>query len=362
MLHSRDFAHESGIFPSKVRTLSLRPEADDFKTDMSCNITEVVKRVPRVFQGAFVSSPAGPLLSASSEGSESKDELPLLNTFDHIFIAPLSNDHTLIAPLSNDHTLIEPSSISQKRNRDELTTNQKTFKIKKKKRKRRLFSSRKKARPDMIEKFWYVGSDDQGDWLEVAWSGSDVLTNQLAHNLPHIYQPLVAKAKAKGSEQDVSWTCCAGNGQSLHPFILTGDCGEVAFPGGPPPLAKIVHHHKTKWCHLFSLCNVMGASKRKMKKVRKLMTTGCLGDFTDIANQAAGGLGVSLKREEGDVNFVLRQEKGKWLLLKGVHCISVDCTRKLIFDSSRKQALHMTKANLKLCGFHDKIDDLRLVR
>ena len=62
MLHSSDFAHESGIFPSKVRTLSLRPEADDFKTDMACNITKVVKSIPRVFQGAFVSSPAGPLL------------------------------------------------------------------------------------------------------------------------------------------------------------------------------------------------------------------------------------------------------------------------------------------------------------
>jgi hypothetical protein len=73
---------------------------------------------------------------------------------------------------------------------------------------RTLFSSKKKARPDMIEKFWYVGSDDQGDWLEVKWSGSDMLTKQLAHNLPHIYQPLVAKAKAKGSEQDVSWTSC----------------------------------------------------------------------------------------------------------------------------------------------------------
>jgi hypothetical protein len=326
---SLDFSHESDISLSKAsdislskasdislskaRTVSIRPEYDDFKADIS----EAVHAGPCDSECAFVSSPAGLLLSAS---------------------------------------------IPQKRKRDELPTKKKVSKkIKKKKRKKTLFSSRKKSRPDMIEKFWFVGSDDQEDWLEVKWAGSDMLTKQLAHNLPPVYQPLVAKAKAKGSEQNVSWTSCAGNGETVHPLILTGFCGEVALLGEPPQL-EILHQHKTKWCHLFSLLNVMCVSKRKMRKVRKVLTTGCLGDFSDIANKAAGLIGVSLKREEGDVNFVLRQEKGKWLLLKGVHCISVDCARKFIFDSCRTQTLHMTRENLKLCGFDDKIEDLRLVR
>jgi hypothetical protein len=312
MLQLLDFSRESGISPSKARTVSIRPENDDFKADMSCSITKAV--------------------------------------------------HSVFAADSECAFVFSPGSTSQKRKRDELTTQKKASKkIKKQKKKKTLFSSRKKARPDIIEKFWYVGSDDDGDWLEIQWSGSDMLTNQLAHNLPNIYQPLVAKAKAKGTGQDVSWTSCAGNGDTVHSLILTGFSEEVVLPGGPPQLPMILHHHKTKWCHLFSLLNVMCVSKKKMKKVRKLVTTGCLGDFSDIANQAAGRIGVSLKREEGDVNFVLRQEKGKWLLQKGVHCISVDCARKWILDSGRTQALHMTKANMKLCGFDDKIDDLRLV-
>ena len=220
MLHSLDFSHESGISTSKTRTVTIRPENDDFKADIN-------EAVHSVFAGscdsecAFVSSPAGLLLSAS---------------------------------------------ISQKRKRDELPTKKKVSK--KKKRKKPLFSSRKKSRPDMIEKFWFVGSDDQEDWLEVKWSGSDMLTKQLAHNLPLVYHPLVAKAKAKGSEQNVSWTSCAGNGETVHPLILTGFCGEVALLGGPPQL-EILHHHKTKWCYLFSLLNVMCVSKKKMKRLEK---------------------------------------------------------------------------------------------
>jgi hypothetical protein len=235
----------------------------------------------------------------------------------------------------------------QKRKRHELFHN--PHMIKKSRRKTGWSSKKCESERGQIEKFWYIGSDDQGDWLEVQWLGSKTPTKQLAHNLPNDYQPLVAKAKAKGSEQDVSWTFCAGNFEGVQPLILDGVCGEVVCAGLPQ--LPILHHHKTKWCHLFSLCNVMGVSKNRMKKVRKQMNTGPLGDFSNIADQAAGGLHVSLKKEQGDVDIVVQQKKDKWLLLKGVHCISVDCFRKLISDSGRieKKSLHLPKSNLKLC-------------
>jgi hypothetical protein len=235
---------------------------------------------------------------------------------------------------------------------------------KKKKKRRKMGWSSKKYAPKsgQIEKFWYVGSDDQGDWYQNKWLGSSVLNEKLGDTYPDDYGPLLAKAKAKGSGSDVSWTSCAGNGEAA-PSILNGIDAEVLCNGARQSL--ILHHHETKWCHLYSLLNVLEVSKTKGKKLRKLLQkhTGCLGDFSDIADRAAGLLHVSLKKMQGDVDFVLQQDKDKWLLLEGVHCISVDCARELIFDSGRteKKALHLTKANLKLCGFQDSIADLRMV-
>jgi hypothetical protein len=296
-----------------------------------------------------------PTATERSEEDDFKDQMPpssVEKLINHRTAAKRKHTHPISPQPTFSSLTVNPSDKKRK-----LASKKKTAK----RRKMRFNLRKNTSQRAVIEKFWWIGADNQGDWLEVKWVGSENPTKQLAQNVPKVFQPLIAKAKAKGDGQDVSWTYCAGNGETVDPLILDGVRGEVVCEG--PPQLAILHHHNTKWCPLFSLCNVMGVSKKKMKKVRKKVVNDPLGDLSHIADQAAGSLGVSLRRVQGDVDFVLRQRADKWLLHKGVHCISVDCARKLIFDSGRadKKTLHLTKVNLKLCGFHDELDDLRMV-
>jgi hypothetical protein len=295
-------------------------------------------------------------LSERFDEDDFKDEMYVEKLINHTTTA---KETTTVLPIacqpSSTIVAVNPSDKKRK-----LVSKKKT-----KKRRKTQFGSKKNAQRGVIEKFWWCVTDDQGDWLEVKWLGSERQTFQLAHNLPAVYQPLVAKAIAKGNGEDVSWTTCAGNGAvAAAPLILDGFVGEVVPLTQGPPQFTILYQHKKKWCHLYSLGNVLSISKKKMNKARTLVynATGSCGDFSNIADKAAGLFSVSLQCIQGDVNFVLQQSRGKWLLLKGVHCISVDCTRKLIFDSGRKMTLHLTEANLKLCGFQDSLDDLRFVK
>jgi hypothetical protein len=292
------------------------------------------------------------VMSDRSEEDDFKDQMP--SAVEKLINHTTTPKRKITANLQTC-SAVSPSSADRKK---ELFSNKK-----KKKRRKTGWSSKKNAlQRGQVVKIWYIGSDDQGDWLEVQWLGSEKTTKQLTHNLPSDYQPLVAKAMAKGSGQGVSWTYCAGNG-AVASRTFNGVSEEVLCNGATQLV--IVHQHETKWCHLNSLLNVMRVSKTKGKKVRKMFQkqifTSCLGDLSDVADKAAGELRVNLVKIQGDVDFVLQQKKDKWLLLKGVHCISIDCARNLIFDSGRKKTLHLTKANLKLCGFHDNLDDLRMV-
>ena len=230
--------------------------------------------------------------------------------------------------------------------------------ILKESRKRKRRDEEEKAQP---EKLWFVGTDDQGDWFEVKWLGVKQLTYQLGQNFPEVFQGILAKAKTKGSDESVSWTSCAGNGQgATQSHDLGRSCDQTGSFGERSQLPEIRFQNTTKWCALYSLLNVLESSKKKAKKARKA-SFGCLGGFHEL-HRVAGALRVSLQRiEQCTVSFVLSRESGLFLLQKGVHCISVDCTKGLIYDSARTHAMKLSKTNLAHCGFRGSLDDVRRV-
>jgi hypothetical protein len=150
---------------------------------------------------------------------------------------------------------------------------------------------------------------------------------------------------------DVPWTYCAGNGaasKTKHPSRVV----EKSTPcNGGSPLAVIRYQHETKWCVPYGLFNVLQTSKTKAKLTKKTLGTSLCG-FADLADRAAGVLGVSLKKiKYSDVSWLLKQNAGKFLLLKGVHCISVDCDKDIVYDCAKTHELNLSRNNLKKCGF-----------
>jgi hypothetical protein len=208
------------------------------------------------------------------------------------------------------------------------------------------------------EKLTYYGSDDQGDWFQVRWLGHKKKTFQLATNFGDDYRHVLKIAQAKGSDCGVPWTSCAGKGAvSETPRLCGGGAKRVC--SGPLTLT-VPFQDENQWCTLYSLLNVLGASKRKGKKARKTLGTNLCG-FSDLAKKAAGVLKVSLaKVSKPSISWLLKQTSGKYLLMKGVHCISVDCEKNAIFDSAKTHVLELTRRNLLLSGF-GSVDEMRKV-
>lgn len=172
------------------------------------------------------------------------------------------------------------------------------------------------------------------------------------------YQKLLSLAKEKGNEPNVPWISCAGNSKVSKAPILNG-VGRKRVCNGVSNLT-IPFQHSSQWCTLNSLLNVLGASKKKAKKARKILGTGLCG-FSDLANQAAGILRVSLRKiNKPSISWLLKETSGKYLLMKGVHCISADCEKKIIFDSAKTHASELTRHNLLLSGF-GSVDEMRQV-
>jgi hypothetical protein len=122
----------------------------------------------------------------------------------------------------------------------------------------------------------------------------------------------------------------------------------------------IKYREKDKWCTVYALLNVLGVGKKKAKRVKK--ATSPLGDLGMLADKGAGILGVNLVHfRPYTVNNVLRQKTGKLLLHKGIHCVSVDCDKGLVFDCSQPRTIALSRHSLANLGLNGRLDDLRKI-
>ena len=168
---------------------------------------------------------------------------------------------------------------------------------------------------------------------------------------------------AKGSGDDVPWTSCAGNFEKQ----TKSDCLDGRYSESAASCWKELTHLSIKfpakktWCVPSSLVNVTNSSRNKAKLLRKDLKGLKIMGLAELSN-SAGVLGVSLRKIEGkDVDWLLTQEDGKYLVLKDVHCISIDCSKGHLFDSGLPHVMELSKAALINSGIYGQVE-IRQVR
>ena len=210
-------------------------------------------------------------------------------------------------------------------------------------------------------KFRFYDTDDQGTWFEIFWEDGTT-SFQLQENLPTAWP--IRKARSRG--YGTLWTFPAGSDRKAHtgPKCLTAPCDQHCVTSNGKRDAcvsqDIKYREEEKWCTVYALLNVLGVGKEKAKRVKK--ATFPLGDLGMLADKAAGILGVNLVHlRPYTVNHVLRQKTGKLILHKGIHCVSADCDKGLIFDCSKPRTIALSRHSLAKLGFSGRLDDLRKI-
>jgi hypothetical protein len=208
-----------------------------------------------------------------------------------------------------------------------------------------------------IEKLSLWEDDVNGIWFLNKWVGSEEMTVQLRENYPQtkswrqlldvVYEKGVGarmtkaagRANTRSASREGGW--CADK-QSIQSREI-GSCYEI--PHLHVPFGATLEN-----CVPFSLINVLDASKTKAKRLRKALKTTICG-LSDLAS-VSHVLGVRLKRwPDKTMAWLLKRQKGRFLLLQSVHCIGVDCGRQYLYDSTRIKVLRLGAGSLQLCGF-----------
>ena len=190
-------------------------------------------------------------------------------------------------------------------------------------------------------KYW--STDAHGDWFHVWWLGEENRrgTLETRGSFSQEQQVWLDVLKRKGNGARVQRTVCGGNGttvESVGPFNHSGR------------LPYLVHHRaKVDACVPMALLNLLNASRSKKKKLMRVFGGGSgLGCLRELA-RVAGVLGLKLHRVNIDLVDLTCGREELFLVMRGVHCVGVDCQRGLIWDCFRETALELNTKNLLMC-------------
>lgn len=108
------------------------------------------------------------------------------------------------------------------------------------------------------------------------------------------------------------------------------------------------------WCVPDALLNVIGAPRETEQQLKAFIGS----DRCDFSTMADGmskikkfKYAITKKFERTNtLEWVIRQADGQYLIEDNLHCVSVDCTKKLIFDNGRQNTLPITLENFHACG------------
>jgi hypothetical protein len=198
-----------------------------------------------------------------------------------------------------------------------------------------------------------LGKQDREQWVQIKWLGHLETTLKPMNQLPQSLKTIARKSAHRRRGGYMGWSICSGNAsllakQTTQQAMITEESS-----------VPILYHDNSANCTINALLCILHASKNKAKRV-----TTEVSDFAMIADKAAGVLKVNLQHTQPtqrNVDFVLNQKQGMYLLMSYCHTISVDCNRKLIFDPAQKYAMPLTKSNLDASGFPE-IHDMRKIQ
>lgn len=144
----------------------------------------------------------------------------------------------------------------------------------------------------------------------------------------------------------------AGGGPQIAPRSLDWSATITRYP-------PVVHQSTDDGCVPYALLNVLGASKRKAKILMQRFNKGTSkqGDLALLSRDASIGLKCHLLSVIGkDVDWLLSQTNGQYIVVDGVHAVGVDCGKRLIFDCSKPVSIDLTKLELSSCGIHNVLE------
>ena len=117
--------------------------------------------------------------------------------------------------------------------------------------------------------------------------------------------------------------------------------------------------YKGARCVPYSLLNLLDAHRKKKDKLMAALGTG----LCSLSNLCAPVQRVFRKRLEKvyqDLDWVVSQTHGKFLVFDTIHCVGVDCDKGLIFDASMSKALRLCKDALRYCDIQ-KGEEIRII-
>lgn len=228
--------------------------------------------------------------------------------------------------------------------------------------------------PDEGHAEWvkYWATDKSGHWYRCWWLGSTKFTFQLGKRLPRGWGPFLRGVRRKGSKKRTRRTLVGGcrvwdSSVKVRDHVVLADpfssrhCPVTEVLGLPSAMINpestrvpVLHQSADAGCFPLSLANVLGSSKKKRKKLMWEFGS-TRGGMRDLARAALTVYKLSLSRVPADMTLdtlVAPESRGLYVVRDGVHCVGVDCERRLIFDSTDKFARPLSRASFAQCNIH----------
>jgi hypothetical protein len=222
---------------------------------------------------------------------------------------------------------------------------------------------------DSTEKFAIAGAtfyenDTHGDWFTIRWLGCPQKTFQTRANILDFmdftpgsatrdeWEAFFDKVKAKGFK--AKETERYGDASLLPPSAPSNG----PLPLGMEPIRFRSTGHSCA-PHAFGSC--IGASLGMMQKLKlKAGAITGIADLSAAVNSAGKGIQLSQKHGVTSPASLLALSTGMYVIGSGAHCISADCSRRLLFCCEEEYTLPLSMDNLSAKGFAS-FDKVRLI-
>jgi hypothetical protein len=196
----------------------------------------------------------------------------------------------------------------------------------------------------------------------------DYIVSEVPELEPHLLKAMANCENAGGYSDRTKPVMCAGAASSRkrkrQTVCLTGDDGFAQ-----SSLGLIKHFHTNRFCFILALMNVVDASPDFVAEfnTKFLAIHNHDGAFTEPKEMidVCGRMSIQLKKiwkrkEPQTIWHLLRYKEGKYIVQFGVHCISIDCDKKLLYDCAATHILPLTKKSFELREL-DVVSNLYLV-
>jgi hypothetical protein len=229
---------------------------------------------------------------------------------------------------------------------------------------------RKRSRRYTINHIKLRNIEDPDDpWFDIWWLGYNPSTPQsykhlLAEGVDRRELDTVMKKGLKA--QRTTWGgLTLRSGRECNKATLPLGA-EIGFDTGTPchcqhftTEIKVKFHCQQARCVPYSFLNVVGANKKKKDKLIRALGAG-LCSLRDLCNPVQMLFKKTLVPVDKDLAWILKQTSGVFLVFDTIHCVGVDCEKKLIYDSSLKLCLKLCEDAFAYCNIL-KAEEVRQV-